>query len=55
MQGLDCWISAWKTTLECDLIEYIVGERMFKTTPKGMQVLQTYNKMDELLVRAHQV
>jgi predicted transcriptional regulator len=41
--------------LECDLIEYIVGERMFKTTPKGMQVLQTYNKMDELLIRTIQV
>lgn len=36
--------------LECDLIEYIAGERAFKTTPKGMQAMQTYNKMDELLV-----
>ncbi|MGC1132949.1 MAG: winged helix-turn-helix domain-containing protein [Nitrososphaeraceae archaeon] len=41
--------------LQCDLIEYIEGERAFKTTPKGMQVLQTYNKMDELLVRTHLV
>jgi predicted transcriptional regulator len=36
--------------LESDLIEYIEGERTFKTTPKGMQVLQVYNKMDELLI-----
>ena len=41
--------------LQCDLIEYIEGERTFKTTPKGMQVLQTYNKMDELLIRTHLV
>ena len=26
--------------LQCDLIEYIEGEKTFKTTPKGMQVLQ---------------
>jgi predicted transcriptional regulator len=37
--------------LECDLMEYIAGERVFKTTPKGMQVLQTYNKMEELFVK----
>jgi predicted transcriptional regulator len=37
--------------LQCDLIEYIEGERTFKTTPKGMQVLQTYNKMEELFVK----
>jgi predicted transcriptional regulator len=41
--------------LQSDLVEYIEGERTFKTTPKGMQVLQTYIKMDELLVRTHQV
>jgi predicted transcriptional regulator len=41
--------------LQCDLIEYIEGERMFKTTPKGMQALQTYDKMDELLVRTPQI
>ena len=41
--------------LQCDLIEYIEGERTFKTTPKGMQALQTYNKMDELLVRTPQI
>jgi predicted transcriptional regulator len=28
--------------LQCDLIEYIEGERAFKTTPKGMQVLMAY-------------
>jgi predicted transcriptional regulator len=37
--------------LQCDLIEYIEGERTFKTTPKGMQVLMTYNKMEELFVK----
>jgi predicted transcriptional regulator len=36
--------------LQNDLIEYIEGERTFKTTPKGMQALQVYNKMDELFV-----
>ena len=41
--------------LQCDLIEYIEGERTFKTTPKGMQVLQMYNKMDEMLVLTRQV
>jgi predicted transcriptional regulator len=41
--------------LQCDLIEYIEGERAFKTTPKGMQVLQMYNRMEELLVRTHLV
>jgi predicted transcriptional regulator len=30
--------------LQCD----IDGERTFKTSPKGIQVLQTYNKMEEL-------
>jgi predicted transcriptional regulator len=39
--------------LQCDLIEYIEGERAFKTTPKGMQVLMTYNRMDELFVKTH--
>ena len=37
--------------LQCDLIEYIEGERAFKTTPKGMQILMTYNRMDELFVK----
>ena len=39
--------------LQCDLIEYIEGERAFKTTPKGMQVLMTYNRMDEMFVKTH--
>ena len=38
--------------LECDLIEYIEGERVFKTTPKGMQALMTYNRMEELFVKS---
>jgi predicted transcriptional regulator len=37
--------------LQCDLIEYIEGERAFKTTPKGMQALMTYYRMDELFVK----
>ncbi|MGH9979820.1 MAG: winged helix-turn-helix domain-containing protein [Nitrososphaeraceae archaeon] len=41
--------------LQCDLVEYIEGERAFKTTAKGMQVLMTYNKMDELFVKTPQV
>jgi predicted transcriptional regulator len=40
--------------LENDLIEYIEGERTFKTTPKGMQALQVYNKMEELLIMKHE-
>jgi predicted transcriptional regulator len=41
--------------LQCDLVEYIEGERAFKTTPKGMQVLMTYNKMEELFIKTPQV
>ncbi|HZA42915.1 MAG TPA: winged helix-turn-helix domain-containing protein [Nitrososphaeraceae archaeon] len=41
--------------LQGDLIEYIEGERTFKTTPKGIQALQTYNKMEEMLVMTPQV
>ena len=37
--------------LQCDLIEYIEGEKTFKTTTKGMQVLQTINEMEELFVK----
>jgi predicted transcriptional regulator len=39
--------------LQNDLIEYLKGERSFKTTPKGMQALQMYNKMEELLIIGH--
>jgi predicted transcriptional regulator len=35
--------------LENDLLEYIDGERAFKTAPKGMQFLRTYNQMGELM------
>ena len=35
--------------LQNDLVEYTESERKFKTTPKGMQVLQAYNEMDELV------
>jgi predicted transcriptional regulator len=40
--------------LENGLIEYIEGERTFKTTPKGMQALQVYNRMEELLIMKHE-
>jgi predicted transcriptional regulator len=36
--------------LENGLVEYMDGERTFKTTAKGMQFLQVYNRMDELFV-----
>jgi predicted transcriptional regulator len=35
--------------LENDLLEYIDGERTFRTSPKGMQFLCTYNQMGELI------
>jgi predicted transcriptional regulator len=35
--------------LENDLLEYIEGERSFKTSPKGMQFLRTHNQMGELI------
>ncbi len=38
--------------LRCDLIEYIEGERAFKTTPKGMEVLMIHNKMEELFIKS---
>jgi predicted transcriptional regulator len=34
--------------LENDLLEYIEGERDFKTTAKGMRFLHTYNQMSEM-------
>ena len=36
--------------LEKDLLEYIEGERSFKTTPKGIQLLHVCNDMEELMV-----
>ena len=35
--------------IENDLLEYVEGERAFKTAPKGMQFLRTHNQMGELL------
>jgi predicted transcriptional regulator len=35
--------------IENDLLEYIEGERAFKTSPNGMQFLRTYNQMSELV------
>lgn len=38
--------------LENDLLEYIEGERTFRTTPKGMRFLQVSSSMDDLFVSA---
>jgi predicted transcriptional regulator len=35
------------------LIEYLKGERAYKTSPKGVQVLITYHMMEELFVKSH--
>jgi predicted transcriptional regulator len=34
--------------LENDLIEYEEGEKTYRTTPKGMRLLQMFNNMEEL-------
>jgi predicted transcriptional regulator len=36
--------------LENDLLEYIEGERAFKTTPKGMYFLHTHEQMSEMIM-----
>jgi predicted transcriptional regulator len=36
--------------LEKDLVQYIQGERTYKTTEKGMCLLRMYNEMGELMV-----
>jgi len=36
--------------LENDLIEYYGGERTYKTTGKGIHFLQTYNKINEMII-----
>jgi predicted transcriptional regulator len=35
--------------LESNLLEYIEGERTFKTTAKGMQFLHMHNQMSEMI------
>ena len=35
--------------IENDLIEYLEGPRMFKTTEKGLNLLKIHNEMVELL------
>jgi predicted transcriptional regulator len=30
-------------------LEYLAGERAFKTTPKGMQVLMTYSGINKVI------
>jgi hypothetical protein len=37
----------------CGLLEYILVERAYKTTPKVVQVLITYHIMEEMLVKSH--
>ena len=39
--------------LENGLLEYIEGERTFKTTPKGMQFLHTHNRMSEMIMMTY--
>jgi predicted transcriptional regulator len=39
--------------LENGLLEYIEGERAFKTTPKGMQFLHTHNQMSEMIMMTY--
>ena len=36
--------------LESDLLEYIEGERAFKTTPKGIHFLHMHNQMSEMIM-----
>ena len=36
--------------IENDLIDYITGDRTFKTTEKGMSFLRMYSQMNDLLV-----
>ncbi|HEX5186424.1 MAG TPA: winged helix-turn-helix domain-containing protein [Nitrososphaeraceae archaeon] len=35
--------------IENDLIEYLVGNKLFRTTEKGLNLLKIYNEMTELL------
>ena len=35
--------------IENDLIEYLEGNRTFKTTEKGLHLLKIHNEMEELL------
>jgi predicted transcriptional regulator len=39
--------------VHCGLIEYIDGERAYRTTPKGVQVLITYHMMEEMFAKSH--
>ena len=39
--------------LKTDLLEYIEGERTFKTTPKGMQFLHMHNQMSEMIMMTY--
>jgi predicted transcriptional regulator len=39
--------------IHCGLIEYIEKEKVYKTTPKGVQVIRTYHMMEEMFVKSH--
>jgi predicted transcriptional regulator len=39
--------------LKTDLLEYIEGERAFKTTPKGMQFLHTLGQMSKMIMMTY--
>lgn len=39
--------------VHCGLIEYIEEARAYKTTPKGVQVIITYHRMEEMFVKSH--
>jgi predicted transcriptional regulator len=39
--------------VSCGLIEYMEGERTYKITPKGVQVLISYHIMEEMFVKSH--
>jgi predicted transcriptional regulator len=39
--------------LKTDLLEYIEGERTFKSTPKGMRFLHMHNQMSEMIMMTY--
>jgi predicted transcriptional regulator len=41
--------------LENGLLEYVEGERLFKTTTKGMHFLKTYSQMDSLMAVSQEI
>lgn len=39
--------------LQYGLVEYMQGERAFKTTPKGLHALIKYHMLEEMLIKSH--